>query len=197
MGTPSDRTTQRRRSRAQEPCLAALARRPRRSRCPLPPSAVVTCNFAAGTATVTLASGDVATLSVNGAVIQANGAACGAATTANTDTINVVGAAGAETVVVDLSGGQFAPGASVEPSGLSEIEIAVNLAGGTDTLTFQGSAGADAALLRQPGESTSPATTTRTSRTSPSRTSRSTETTAPMSSTAAGATRRAFPSPAR
>ena len=57
-------------------------------------------------------------------------AACGAGTTANTDTIVVTGNTGAETLTVDLSGGSFAPGLAVEGTGLSEIEFTVDLGTG-------------------------------------------------------------------
>ena len=60
----------------------------------LPASAAVSCGFAAGTVTVTLnADADPATVKVNAGAIEVNGAPCSTATTANTDTIDVVAAA--------------------------------------------------------------------------------------------------------
>ncbi len=77
---------------------------------------------------------------------------CATATTANTDTIVVNGTTGAENVTIDLSGGQFAPGVSVEGSGLSEIEFVVDLSTGVlDRVTFTGSAGDDSIVLGTSG----------------------------------------------
>jgi Ca2+-binding RTX toxin-like protein len=111
---------------------------------PVPAQAVVSCGFSAGTATVTMGANDTATLARGGAgQINVNGAPCGAATVLNTDTIVVHGAGGAETLVVDLSGGPFEPGATAEGSGVSEIEFSGNLAGGTDNFRITGSSGAE------------------------------------------------------
>ena len=52
------------------------------------------------------------------------------ATTTNTDTIVINGNTGAEPVTLDLSGGAFAPGLTVEGAGTSEIEIAIDLGNG-------------------------------------------------------------------
>ncbi len=57
----------------------------------------------------------------------------------NTDTIDVSATAG--TLVIDLSGGPFAPGQKAESSGQSEIEFTGNL--GSGTLRIDGSDGAD------------------------------------------------------
>jgi Ca2+-binding RTX toxin-like protein len=112
----------------------------------LPAAAVVTCSVSLGTATVAMASGDTATLSIGPAgQINVNGSQCsGTATTTNIDTVVVNGAGGAETVNLSLAGGPFAPGASPESSGVPEIEISVSLAGGSDTLVITGSSGSDA-----------------------------------------------------
>ena len=68
--------------------------------------AVAACGFAGTTASVTMASGDTATLVVGTGVdtgkIMLNGVACGAATVMTTDTIAVTGSTGAETVTIDL-----------------------------------------------------------------------------------------------
>ena len=79
-----------------------------------PSQAAVSCAFGAGTATVSMtAAGDAASISVgtgaNAGRIIVGVTICGAATTANTDTIVVNGSTGAENVTIDLSGGQFAP----------------------------------------------------------------------------------------
>jgi Ca2+-binding RTX toxin-like protein len=75
------------------------------------------------------ASDEQVRLSVGaGGDIQMNGTPCGTATTTTTDFIQVSGTGSTpESVIVDLSGGQFAPGASVEPTGIPEIEIEVTL----------------------------------------------------------------------
>jgi Ca2+-binding RTX toxin-like protein len=65
---------------------------------------------------------------------------CGAATNANTDTIFVFGSAGAkERLVVNLTGGAFAPGATAEPAGSPEIEIVTSLGSATDEILVLGS----------------------------------------------------------
>jgi Ca2+-binding RTX toxin-like protein len=118
-----------------------------------PAHAAVTCNFAAGTATVSMsAAGDSASIAVgtgaNAGRIMVGVTACGTGTTANTDTIVVNGTTGAENVTIDLSAGQFAPGASVEGSGASEIEFVVDLSSGVaDRITFVGSGSADTVTL--------------------------------------------------
>jgi Ca2+-binding RTX toxin-like protein len=98
------------------------------------------------TATATMAAGEQATLLVVGGEIHfgATPAACGAATTANTDTIVVNGIAGStETLVVDQSGGAFAPGASAE-AGASEIEISTVLGDAGDVVIVHGTPAPDA-----------------------------------------------------
>ena len=101
---------------------------------PPPALAVTSCAFAGSTATVSMsAAGDTGSISVgtgvNAGRIMLAAAACGAATTANTDTIVVTGNTGAEVVTFDLSGGAFAPGLTPE-AGTSEIEITVDLGTG-------------------------------------------------------------------
>ena len=102
---------------------------------PATAGAVTSCSFAAGTATVNLATtNDAATLGRAGNAIQVNGVACGAATVNNTDLINVVGTIDSgQRVAVDLAGGGLAPGATAEagPGAVSEIEIAVDLRAGS------------------------------------------------------------------
>ena len=110
-----------------------------------PAQGAVSCSFGLGTATIGMsAAGDSATVAVgtgaNLGRIMVGVTPCGAATTLLTDTIVVNGSTGAENVTVDLSGGQFAPGVSVEGSGLSEIEFVVDLSTGVvDRVTVIGS----------------------------------------------------------
>jgi Ca2+-binding RTX toxin-like protein len=118
-----------------------------------PANAAVSCAFGAGTATVSMsAAGDSASIAVgtgaNAGRIMVGAAACGAATTALTDTIVVNGNTGAENVTIDLSGGQFAPGLTPEGSGTSEIEFVVDLSTGVlDRVTFTGGGGDDTIVV--------------------------------------------------
>ena len=86
-----------------------------------PPPSGPGCTYNAATRAVsaTMTAGGQATLVVVGGEIRfgETPAACGAATVANTDSITVNGAAGAtETLVVDQSGGAFAPGHPPRPA---------------------------------------------------------------------------------
>jgi Ca2+-binding RTX toxin-like protein len=116
-----------------------------------------TCTYDAGTkvVTATFGAGTAGALKVNGTAIQADGANCGAATTTNTDRIDVVGDADTETMTLDLSGGAFAPGFTDEGDGSSEIEIFVDLkqqqVGMVSTITILGGAGDDHFLAGQTG----------------------------------------------
>lgn len=113
---------------------------------PPPPPPAGSCAYDAATRTVTaqMVAGSQGTLQVVGGAIHfgAEGA-CGAATTANTDTIEIVGAAGSvEHVTIDQTGGAFAPGATGE-SNTPEIEITLGLGDATDTVTILGTSGDD------------------------------------------------------
>ena len=111
-----------------------------------------TCAFAGTTATVTFAGNDSATVAVSGSSITMNGLACGAATTANTDFINTAGTVtGAETFVLDLSGGHPAPGAAPEAPGSPEIELRVDLGASNDVFGVIGTSGADLISLGSAG----------------------------------------------
>src|SRR6185436_4742819 len=88
-----------------------------------------TCTFDAGAAKVTVTltnnSGniEIADIVRSGDAIVMNASPCGAATVNNTDTIEVKPANNAvQSVLVDESGGAFAPGKTAEGSGSSEIE---------------------------------------------------------------------------
>jgi Ca2+-binding RTX toxin-like protein len=113
-----------------------------------PPSPATGCTYDAATriAAATIASGEAATLVTVGGEIRFGTVPvpCGAATNANTDTITVTGAAGSlEALTIDQSSGSFAPGATAETTGTSEIEIAVNLGDATDLVLVYGTADAD------------------------------------------------------
>jgi Ca2+-binding RTX toxin-like protein len=123
---------------------------------PPPPPPPGSCTYDAATKAVsaTMGPGASATLKVSGNEIWfgATPAACGAATTVNTDAIAISGNAGSiETLVLDLSGGDFAPGATLESTGSSEIEITTTLGDATDVLVVQGGAAADTIRMGQTG----------------------------------------------
>ena len=58
----------------------------------------------------------------------------GTSTVENTDEIELTGSAGINTLAIDLSQGYFAPGATVEPDGSNEIEMTVDLLGGSNQM---------------------------------------------------------------
>lgn len=98
-------------------------------------------------------AGQQATLVVVAGAISfgATPAACGAATTTNTDSIVVTAPSGTtETLVLDLSGGAFAPGAAAE-SDTPEIEISTALGDATDAVVVQGGAGNDTIRMGSTG----------------------------------------------
>jgi Ca2+-binding RTX toxin-like protein len=82
--------------------------------------AVVTINIGNETAVVSVG---------NLSHINVNGVWCAPATTANTDTIQVNGTGVADTLVIDLSGGNFQPGLTASPAGINEIEWLLGAAG--------------------------------------------------------------------
>jgi Ca2+-binding RTX toxin-like protein len=79
----------------------------------------------------------------NGNKIYYNGSPCQTATVKNTKTIYAITGAGSQTLDIDLSNGQLAPGAGAESKGASEIEWEVDLGDGTDTINVTGGAEAD------------------------------------------------------
>jgi Ca2+-binding RTX toxin-like protein len=115
---------------------------------PPPPAGSCTYNAAAKAVTAQLQAGTQGTLRVVGAgEIHFGSGACGTATTANTDSISILGGAGSqEQVTIDQSAGAFAPGATAE-TGTSEIEIALNLGDATDQVVVLGTAGNDAIFV--------------------------------------------------
>jgi Ca2+-binding RTX toxin-like protein len=108
-----------------------------------------TCASGGGTMTVSLNAGETATVSTSGNALTLNNVPCGGgATVTNTNTVNVNGNTGNETAVLDLSNGPLGPGASPEPTGGSELEIAVALGlGSADRVTVNGSSAADRLVL--------------------------------------------------
>ena len=123
---------------------------------PPPPSGACSYNAATKSVTAGIAAGGTATLSVVGGAIHfgETPSACGAATTANTDTITITGAAGSvEHLTVDQAGGALAPGASAEASGTSEIELAINLGDTGDAIVVRGTTSPDALAIGTKGVS--------------------------------------------
>ena len=118
-----------------------------------PAAAATTCTYDSATKTVTVTLGDpLVILSVEAGAITFVGAhpavperlrmprvsaggggapqPCGGATTTNTDTILITGGAPRGTIVIaDQTNGSFAPGATAEGTGVSEIEFTVDPAG--------------------------------------------------------------------
>jgi Ca2+-binding RTX toxin-like protein len=124
---------------------------------PPPPPPAGTCTYTAATKSVTvqLVPGGEPQRVVVAAGAIAYGtdapAPCGAATTANTESILIAGTSGYDHAIVDESGGWFVPGATTETDTTSEIEIAVNLGEVTDDLTVIGAERNDNITVGQSG----------------------------------------------
>ena len=120
---------------------------------PPPPPGPCTYDAALKSVSATIAPGAQATLIVASGAIHFGAApvACGAATTTNTNSITISGAGGTvEALVFDMSGGAFAPGATVE-SGTSEIEITALLGDTTDVIVVHGTSGNDTIRMGSTG----------------------------------------------
>jgi len=114
----------------------------------------VNCTYDSGTATVSATltgEGANAALARAGDAITLGGSPCGSATVTNTDTIHVAGGSDSQTLAVDLGGGAFEPGQTAEDTGVSEIEIAVDLGSQADTLVIKGTSGNDSIRLGSAG----------------------------------------------
>jgi Ca2+-binding RTX toxin-like protein len=123
---------------------------------PPPPGGACTYNSTTKAVSASMAAGSAATLVVVGGDIYFGGApaACGGATTANTDTITITGAAGSvETLAIDQIGGRLAPGGTAESTGISEIELAVNLGDAADVTVVRGNTAADTLAVGTKGVS--------------------------------------------
>jgi hypothetical protein len=97
--------------------------------------------------TATISPGSTAALKVVGGELHfgpaASIAACGAATTTNTDTISVTGASGStEKLILDQRGGFFGPGAEAE-SNQPEIEMDIVMGDLSDSIVIYGTEGDD------------------------------------------------------
>jgi Ca2+-binding RTX toxin-like protein len=123
---------------------------------PPPPGGACTYNAATNSVTAGIPAGGTATLAVVGTEIRfgETPTACGAATTTNTDSITVNGAAGSvERLTVDQSGGPLAPGVDPESNGTPEIELAINLGDTSDEIVFHGTSGGGALAIGTKGVS--------------------------------------------
>ena len=131
------------------------------------------CTYRSSDQTVLLSATDFLTLAVGrqGTAIVGNADGtvlpCGAATVTNTAQILVSGQGGsfdtyyANFVAIDESGGRLRPGAGVEPTGVSEIEIVIDVQPGANVLPpygplplelqYVGGAGADKVTLGATG----------------------------------------------
>ncbi len=96
--------------------------------------------------TITMANETVTVSKGTASLIMANGAVCGGSVS-TTDLIIVNGNGTADTLVIDLGGGYFEPGATAEPAGINEIEWRLGTTGGVggavEFLTILGNASAD------------------------------------------------------
>ncbi len=123
-----------------------------------PATAAVACSFDAATATVTASVSGFTperslrnTMSVEGGAILFEGDRCGEATTTNADTIVVTGSVKDDVFVVDTRSGPFAPGATPDAAGSSEIEFHVDLGGGPDLLRIVATGGPDRIVVGSSG----------------------------------------------
>jgi Ca2+-binding RTX toxin-like protein len=117
-------------------------------------AAAVDCAVNGAVMTVSSTGADSIALERSGSAIQVNGVTCGSATVTTIDSIEVDESAGAnadQTLTIDLSGGDFAPGVSSESPGLSEIEIAVHLGGGRDGVIVRGGNASEVFRLGEDG----------------------------------------------
>lgn len=111
-------------------------------------AAVSGCSFDAATATATaVLSGGAVTVSMSADVVAVNGSACSGATATATDAIVLTGSAVSDDLTLDLRGGPFAPGATDEGDGSSEIEFTIDLGAGTDSLNIVGRSGRNNIVL--------------------------------------------------
>jgi hypothetical protein len=111
---------------------------------PASSGAGVTCTYndTVGLVTVEIDAGASATVNRDGDFVEANNQRCldgvTEATVTGTEVINIVGGAGSQRAEVSLTSGRFEPGRTDESGSSDEIEIFVNLGGGSDSLKLSG-----------------------------------------------------------
>jgi Ca2+-binding RTX toxin-like protein len=112
-----------------------------------PAGAAISCTYTPGNHTVTVqmtAQGDNANVRVSAGAILVDGSPCGSATVENTNTVTAAGAAGAQTLTIDESGGAFVHSSG---AGEREIKFSANLLTGRDSVVVVGSPGDDIVRL--------------------------------------------------
>jgi Ca2+-binding RTX toxin-like protein len=120
---------------------------------PAASAGVASCTYDSGTKTVTVDypsnDGEDHTIArdIAGA-ITVDGSSCQGATVTNTDTIKAPnGFPGHQSLTIDETNGPFAPGATAEATGVSEIEFVITMGQGTDDVTITGTPQADKITL--------------------------------------------------
>lgn len=110
-----------------------------------PAGAAPTCTYDAPTLSVTVdvGNGETATIGRAGVAITLDGVPCDVATVTTTDTIAITATGIPTEIAVDLSGGGFEPGATLESDGSSEIEFTLNVPAGTPVFRVLGTPGSD------------------------------------------------------
>ena len=112
-----------------------------------PAGAAISCTYTPGNHTVSIQmteQGDNANVRVGAGLIQVAGSPCGSATVDNTNTVTATGAAGAQTLTIDQSGGAFVHSSG---AGEREIKFTANLSTGRDSVVVVGSPGDDTVRL--------------------------------------------------
>jgi hypothetical protein len=118
-------------------------------------AAVSSCARAGSTLEIEIAPGGQLSIGRLGVNFQIGGAGitdptCGGASVNNVDLVQVNGTSGNETLTIDQTNGQFAPGSSGEGD-TAEIEFALDLGSGSDSLTVIGTPGNDVHTLGTAG----------------------------------------------
>jgi len=114
------------------------------------------CNLVGSTLVMGIPAGGSITIGRSGTAFAVSGSGitdgtCGGATVNNVDRIEVTGSTGNETLKLDLRNGDFAPGATAEGSGTSEIELFYDGSDASDRLVIVGGSGDDTYTLGADG----------------------------------------------
>lgn len=114
------------------------------------------CNLVGSTLVMGIPKGGTITIGRSGSAFAVSGSGisdgtCGGATVDNVDRIEVTGSIGNETLKLDLRNGDFAPGATPEGTGISEIEVFYDGSDASDRLVIMGGATDDTFTLGADG----------------------------------------------
>jgi ELWxxDGT repeat protein len=106
------------------------------------------CGLVGSTLRISLVDGGSVTVGRLGTSFNVTGngigdPTCGGATVNNVDSVEIAGSDQADSLTINLAGGQFAPGLTPEATGVSEIEFTIDLGDGSDTLIVQGGTAVD------------------------------------------------------